>query len=170
MLQKLRRIIKSINFFFSLFVVILIFAGEDGKEFVTVEHCGDDYLAALADSVQENEDWDDLQAIESEACGVLNSIFEEECANKVEEIVDKSSSFTNDEDSDLEILQQKDVLGRSSTTFNLKNGQAHHQCPSKAQHGCPSKSLNLEVTSLLPSCTIFMLFIMTFNLLVSGCV
>ncbi|URE15259.1 hypothetical protein MUK42_32554 [Musa troglodytarum] len=49
--------------------------GEDGRDFVTVEHCGDDFLAALADSIQDKEDWDDLQAIESEACGALNDIF-----------------------------------------------------------------------------------------------
>ncbi|KAI0510786.1 hypothetical protein KFK09_011395 [Dendrobium nobile] len=126
--------------------------GEDGKEFVTVEHCGDDFLAALADSVQENEDWDDLQAIESEACGVLNSIFEEEYANNAEEALDgdvsqrfkkenpnlhwrpdnlnSSSSFINDEDSDLEVLNQKDIIGRHST-FDLKKGQAHLQCPLK---------------------------------------
>ncbi|KAL0903170.1 hypothetical protein M5K25_027527 [Dendrobium thyrsiflorum] len=136
--------------------------GEDGKEFVTVEHCGDDFLAALADSVQENEDWDDLQAIESEACGVLNSIFEEEYANNAEEAIDgdvpqrfkkenpfmhwrpdnlnSSSSFTNDVDSDLEVLNEKDIIGRHST-FDLKKGQAHLQCPLK-------ESLNSKVSRL----------------------
>ncbi|MQL85144.1 hypothetical protein Taro_017661 [Colocasia esculenta] len=48
--------------------------GEDGKEFITVEHCGDDYLVALADSVADNEDWDDPKAIESEACVAINDI------------------------------------------------------------------------------------------------
>lgn len=49
--------------------------GDDGTDFVTVEHCGDDFLAALADFNQDKEDWDDLQAIETEACGALNDIF-----------------------------------------------------------------------------------------------
>lgn len=40
-----------------------------------MEHCGDNFLAALADFNQDKEDWDDLQAIESEACGALNDIF-----------------------------------------------------------------------------------------------
>ncbi|KAF5204708.1 Atp-dependent dna helicase [Thalictrum thalictroides] len=52
--------------------------GEDGKEFVSVEHCGDDYLATLADVMQNSEDWDDLQAMEAEACGTLCSMFKKE--------------------------------------------------------------------------------------------
>ncbi|XP_020589814.1 ATP-dependent DNA helicase Q-like 1 isoform X1 [Phalaenopsis equestris] len=127
--------------------------GEDGEEFVTVEHCGDDFLAALADSVQENEDWDDIQAVESEACGFLNNNFEEEYANNVEEAVerdisqhskkqnpfmqwkfdnlDSSRSFTNAEDPDLEVLHHKDIFFRQSIDFDLKVGQADGQCPLK---------------------------------------
>ncbi|XP_059313277.1 ATP-dependent DNA helicase Q-like 1 isoform X2 [Lycium ferocissimum] len=45
--------------------------GDDGRDFISVEHCGDDFLAALAESMQDTEDWDDLQAIETEACGAL---------------------------------------------------------------------------------------------------
>ncbi|KAF3789795.1 ATP-dependent DNA helicase Q-like 1 [Nymphaea thermarum] len=48
--------------------------GDEGKEFVTVEHFGDDYLAALVDSVQQGEDYDDLEAMENETCGVLENI------------------------------------------------------------------------------------------------
>ncbi|EPS71069.1 hypothetical protein M569_03689 [Genlisea aurea] len=50
--------------------------GEDGREFINVEHCGDDFLASLAEFVQDNEDWDDAQAMESEACGSLSEILE----------------------------------------------------------------------------------------------
>lgn len=32
--------------------------GSDGRDFLTVEHCGDDYLAMLADASQAEEDWD----------------------------------------------------------------------------------------------------------------
>ncbi|MCO5587461.1 hypothetical protein L7F22_041410 [Adiantum nelumboides] len=32
--------------------------GDDGQDFLTVEHCGDDYLARLADATQVEEDWD----------------------------------------------------------------------------------------------------------------
>lgn len=41
-----------------------------------MEHCGDDFLVALAESVEDSEDWDDLQAIETEACGTLNDMFD----------------------------------------------------------------------------------------------
>eukprot|EP00257_Ricinus_communis_P024451 XP_015584658.1 ATP-dependent DNA helicase Q-like 1 isoform X1 [Ricinus communis] len=56
--------------------------GDDGQDFVTVECCGDDFLAALAESMRDSEDWDDdLQAIESEACGALaNYMFSDENA------------------------------------------------------------------------------------------
>ncbi|KAI5074504.1 hypothetical protein GOP47_0010465 [Adiantum capillus-veneris] len=39
--------------------------GDDGQDFLTVEHCGDDYLARLADATQVDEDWD-IQAPNSE--------------------------------------------------------------------------------------------------------
>ncbi|XP_049386834.1 ATP-dependent DNA helicase Q-like 1 isoform X1 [Solanum stenotomum] len=45
--------------------------GDDGRDFISVELCGDEFLALLAESMQDTEDWDDLQAIESEACGAL---------------------------------------------------------------------------------------------------
>ncbi|XP_031403796.1 ATP-dependent DNA helicase Q-like 1 isoform X2 [Punica granatum] len=52
--------------------------GDEGRDFITVEHCGDDFLAALAESMQDAEDWDDLLAAESEACGALNDMFSED--------------------------------------------------------------------------------------------
>ncbi|TYJ96483.1 ATP-dependent DNA helicase Q-like 1 [Cucumis melo var. makuwa] len=56
--------------------------GDDGREFVSVEHCGDDFLAALAESAPDNEEWDDLQAMESEACGALDMILDESVQEK----------------------------------------------------------------------------------------
>ncbi|KAA8536771.1 hypothetical protein F0562_029249 [Nyssa sinensis] len=58
--------------------------GDDGQDFITVEHCGDDFLAALAESMQGSEDWDDLQAMESEACGTLADMFEKDVLNNYE--------------------------------------------------------------------------------------
>ncbi|KAJ9185980.1 hypothetical protein P3X46_005545 [Hevea brasiliensis] len=59
--------------------------GDDGQDFVTVECCGDEFLAALAESMQDSEDWDDdLQVIESEACGALSNIFEKNDTNNLE--------------------------------------------------------------------------------------
>ncbi|KAG6774989.1 hypothetical protein POTOM_018409 [Populus tomentosa] len=66
--------------------------GDDGQDFITVECCGDDFLAALAESMQDTEDWgdDDLQIIESEACGTLTNMFEEH--------VVKNNNKANDDD------------------------------------------------------------------------
>ncbi|XP_072996306.1 ATP-dependent DNA helicase Q-like 1 isoform X4 [Typha latifolia] len=58
--------------------------GEDGKDFITVEHCGDDFLAALLDAMQDSEEWDDLQAIESEAGGTLNKFCEQDVSDNHE--------------------------------------------------------------------------------------
>ena len=41
---------------------------------VTVDNCGDDFLASLADATQPTDDWDDLRGIETEACGNLNDM------------------------------------------------------------------------------------------------
>jgi bloom syndrome protein len=49
-------------------------AGEDGMDLVTVDNCGDDFLASLADATQPTDDWDDLKGIETEACGKLNDM------------------------------------------------------------------------------------------------
>ncbi|PPR90966.1 hypothetical protein GOBAR_AA29719 [Gossypium barbadense] len=51
--------------------------GDDGRDFITVEHCGDDFLVALAETMEDSEDWDDdLQVVESEACGALNNMLD----------------------------------------------------------------------------------------------
>lgn len=57
------------------------FLGEDGRDFISVEHCGDDFLAALAESMEDSEEWDDLQNMESEACGALENIFDSRVLN-----------------------------------------------------------------------------------------
>ncbi|KFK37983.1 hypothetical protein AALP_AA3G055000 [Arabis alpina] len=59
---------KCLDRFISLY-------GDDGRDFITVEYCGDDFIAALADFDQGTEEWDDIQAIESEAQGTLDEMF-----------------------------------------------------------------------------------------------
>ncbi|BAT95111.1 ATP-dependent DNA helicase Q-like 1 [Vigna angularis] len=54
--------------------------GEDGRDFITVEHCGDDFIATLAESMQATEDWDDLQEMESQACGTLTHVLDKTVA------------------------------------------------------------------------------------------
>ncbi|CAN1301287.1 ATP-dependent DNA helicase Q-like 1 [Linum perenne] len=92
--------------------------GEDGRDFITVEYCGDDFLTSLAASMEVSEDWDeeDLQAIESEACGTLNDMFENEIAardsNNDNNIVDndskgKGSNCINLSDDDLSPMKKR---------------------------------------------------------------
>ncbi|KAL2490418.1 ATP-dependent DNA helicase Q-like 1 [Abeliophyllum distichum] len=52
--------------------------GDDGRDFVSVEHCGDDFLATLAESMQDTEDWDNVEAMESEACGALAEMLDQD--------------------------------------------------------------------------------------------
>ncbi|KAJ0234234.1 ATP-dependent DNA helicase Q-like 1 [Hirschfeldia incana] len=49
--------------------------GDDGRDFITVALCGDDFIAALADFEEGTEEWDDVQALETEAQGTLAGMF-----------------------------------------------------------------------------------------------
>ncbi|CAH8356650.1 unnamed protein product [Eruca vesicaria subsp. sativa] len=49
--------------------------GDDGRDFITVALCGDDFIAALADFEEGTEEWDDVQALETEAQGTLAELF-----------------------------------------------------------------------------------------------
>ncbi|OIT37465.1 PREDICTED: ATP-dependent DNA helicase Q-like 1 [Nicotiana attenuata] len=66
--------------------------GDDGRDFISVEHCGDDFLAALAESMQDTEDWDDLQAIESEACGALADMWAKDVRDNCKVECDEDST------------------------------------------------------------------------------
>ncbi|KAK4402152.1 ATP-dependent DNA helicase Q-like 1 [Sesamum angolense] len=65
--------------------------GDDGRDFITVEHCGDDFLASLAECMQDTEDWDDVQAIEAEACGALTEILDRDLLQEYDAKLDSSS-------------------------------------------------------------------------------
>ncbi|QCE07280.1 bloom syndrome protein [Vigna unguiculata] len=70
--------------------------GEDGRDFITVEHCGDDFIATLAESMQATEDWDDLQEMESQACGTLTHVLDKTVAPGADaDNDDASRSFIN---------------------------------------------------------------------------
>lgn len=87
--------------------------GEDGHDFITVEHCGDDFLAALAESMQDTEEWDDLQAIESEACGTLKNMFDKDICN--------SNEAENDEGgrSYINVIEDSPKLQKHSSFMDL---------------------------------------------------
>ncbi|KAK4739362.1 hypothetical protein R3W88_003059 [Solanum pinnatisectum] len=65
--------------------------GDDGRDFISVELCGDEFLALLAESMQDTEDWDDLQAIESEACGSLADMLGKDAREDCEVDCDEDS-------------------------------------------------------------------------------
>ncbi|KAJ4748767.1 hypothetical protein LUZ62_083172 [Rhynchospora pubera] len=83
--------------------------GPDGAQFITVADCGDDFLAALADAAHNEEDWDDPEAIETDACGALNNIFSQDSSGKSKQVEPEPGSpiRTMNDDSDLEILSPK---------------------------------------------------------------
>ncbi|XP_010259380.1 PREDICTED: ATP-dependent DNA helicase Q-like 1 [Nelumbo nucifera] len=147
--------------------------GEDGKDFVTVEHCGDDYLAALAESMQDSEDWDDLQAMESEACGALTNMFDKETKDDYEtENEDKSQSYISvSEDSPQPMTQEhfmtidssSDGEGSdsgfpnnnprgscSSSSFDRKNSSSFAQSSGKhpLKSSCKSSIIEHSISSI----------------------
>ncbi|CAI9294160.1 unnamed protein product [Lactuca saligna] len=119
--------------------------GNDGRDFITVEHCGDDFLASLAETMQDSEDWDDLQALETEACGTLADMFDKDSSrhNETDEDdimgpfvhVSKNpssklqkhdnllhlDSTSEDEDPDFNISSKKDVKSTYSSSYNKSN-------------------------------------------------
>lgn len=56
-----------------------------------MEHCGDDFLATLAESMQDTEDWDNVEAMESEACGALAELLDQDLL-KNSDVKDNESS------------------------------------------------------------------------------
>ncbi|XXG84382.1 hypothetical protein AAC387_Pa10g1908 [Persea americana] len=128
--------------------------GKDGRDFITVEHCGDDYLAALADSMPDSEDWDDLQAVESEACGALSNILGKEIPDDSEtennenlgshvneradspepsgqEHFDWLDSSTGEEDPDFEILDGQGIAPTPSFLLDGNQSGSHAQSSNK---------------------------------------
>ncbi|XP_057963341.1 ATP-dependent DNA helicase Q-like 1 [Malania oleifera] len=143
--------------------------GEDGQDFISVEHCGDDFLAALAESMQNSEDWEDLQAMETEACGTLNIMFDNDALNNYEaendgntgsyiHVIEDSpepqkhqnwmqlDSSSDSEDIDFRIVNKKDARSTPSS------------CPSRSTHAItrslskyPSKSVDCKSSVVQPS-------------------
>lgn len=110
--------------------VICIFRdlGEDGRDFITVEHCGDDFLAALAESMEDTEEWDDLADAELEATRDLGKMFNDEVVGNGKDVYviddddspvprDKSMEFVeldSSSDSELSFGTRKRRLGEST--------------------------------------------------------
>lgn len=122
-----------------------------------MEHCGDDFLAALGESMQDSEDWDDLQAMESEACGTLSDIFDKDILNNFEDannvkarssehIIEGSSksqynlvqldSSSDGEDLDF-IIPSKQKIGSTPSSCTERSARSLTQ----SLHGHPSRSV-----------------------------
>ncbi|XP_027163908.1 ATP-dependent DNA helicase Q-like 1 [Coffea eugenioides] len=109
--------------------------GEEGRDFIRVEYCGDDFLAALAESMRDTEDWenDDFQAMESEACGALAEMLDKDIKiqverneerkdnggviseNSVQVILDSSSGDSEKDDDDDDFIIPRKNGGNSIT-------------------------------------------------------
>ncbi|XP_021742657.1 ATP-dependent DNA helicase Q-like 1 [Chenopodium quinoa] len=91
--------------------------GEDGQDFITVEHCGDDFLAMLAESMQDSEEWDDVQAMETETCGALSSML-----GKATPILEVDCEDDEDPGSSIRVREQtqtpQDILVVDSSSEN----------------------------------------------------
>ncbi|KAH9755472.1 ATP-dependent DNA helicase q5 [Citrus sinensis] len=142
---------KSLNRLISLY-------GDDGQDFISVEHCGDDFIATLAETMQDSEEWDDLQAMESEACGALNNMFDKRVidnnqandndnSRKYIDILDDSpepkrrptlmelDSLSDTEDLDFTIPKQKDAILNLSS---CPDGRSQIFTPSSVKHSSKS--------------------------------
>ena len=143
-----------------LFLLILLSfcIGDDGQDFISVEHCGDDFIATLAETMQDSEEWDDLQAMESEACGALNNMFDKRVidnnqpndndnSRKYIDILDDSpepkrrptlmelDSLSDTEDLDFTIPKQKDAILNLSS---CPDGRSQIFTPSSVKHSSKS--------------------------------
>lgn len=88
-----------------------------------MEHCGDDFLASLAEFMQDTEDWDDVQAMESEACGALTEILDKDLLNNYDsEATEKRSEIHVIEDSS-DSQNHHDVLHLDSSSESEEASQ-----------------------------------------------
>ncbi|XP_050380245.1 ATP-dependent DNA helicase Q-like 1 [Argentina anserina] len=127
--------------------------GEDGQDFITVELCGDEFLSRLAEAVQDTEEWDDLQAMETEACGALNDMFGN--GNEVGDEENASAETSMAEESvehqkypNLLVLDSSDSEDfELKTPLRRKVGSLSSSCPVWSTAAWPQ---NMEKTSSRP--------------------
>uniref|UniRef100_A0ACD6A4F3 Uncharacterized protein n=1 Tax=Avena sativa TaxID=4498 RepID=A0ACD6A4F3_AVESA len=141
--------------------------GEGGQAFITVENCGDDFIGALADATQLTDEWDDLNAIETEACGNLNEMMMKDATNEKGGVAGNTplfkrtdsscqrtpnglntSSFSSD-DLDFDILDETDT--HCDNSFSIQK-QAQSS-KSKAQTRSSTKSTVTKVSKRHESTT-----------------
>ncbi|KQJ87281.2 hypothetical protein BRADI_4g10110v3 [Brachypodium distachyon] len=144
--------------------------GADGQGFITVENCGDDFLGALADATQDTDDWDDLNAIETEACGNLNKMMgkgvphekggvaantplSERANTSSQHTPDnpKTLSFSSDDDSDFEMTTHRDSSFGTQKKAQPRNSKVQTRSSAKStvtkgsnRYGSPTPTSSKE--------------------------
>ncbi|KAL5565925.1 hypothetical protein UlMin_029089 [Ulmus minor] len=130
--------------------------GDDGRDFITVEHCGDDFLAELAESMVDSEEWDNLQDVELEARGALENMLDVNInnggadaghgANRDVFVIDDSSS---DSDSNLRIGKKgkRDVV---STPSACSDWRSSLDCKSSVTRDSVSTRCNEKHGLMMP--------------------
>ncbi|GMN44005.1 hypothetical protein TIFTF001_013195 [Ficus carica] len=122
-LEKVRLLSLALEFGFDeasankCFDRLLQLYGDDGRDFITVEHCGDDFLAALAESMEDSEEWDDLQDAEMEASGNLETLIRGEANGDVHVINDDDS----DDDEAPVALKKRNFVELDSSSDSASN-------------------------------------------------
>ncbi|XP_075476202.1 ATP-dependent DNA helicase Q-like 1 [Primulina tabacum] len=120
--------------------------GDDGQDFVNVEHCGDDFLAALAECMQDSEDWDDVQAMESEACGALAEILDKDLLQVDNAIIQEGTRIHVTEDSP-ETYNNRTIVQLDSSS---DSEQVDISIPRK-KRGKPSIKISIDDNGCGPS-------------------
>ncbi|EFJ14467.1 hypothetical protein SELMODRAFT_234552 [Selaginella moellendorffii] len=126
--------------------------GYEGRDFVTVEHCGDDFLARLADSTQAHEDWETSSPLAAPEDGddafelkenVVADSENEEVENSM--VRDVSSSSSEDEDDDVIIIEADE---ETPIKPNEKQSSARkNHPPSTAGSAKKAKKLDGRISS-----------------------
>ncbi|KAL8527900.1 hypothetical protein ACS0TY_005639 [Phlomoides rotata] len=119
--------------------------GDDGRDFITVDHCGDDFLASLAEFMQDTEDWDDVQAMESEACGALSEILDKDLLQNYDSDAERRSQVHVIDDSP-ESQKHQNIMHLDSSS---EDEEAHNFFSRK--HATPSSNISVDGNGHDPS-------------------
>lgn len=104
-----------------------------------MEHCGDDFLASLAESMQDTEDWDDVQAMESEACGALSEIL-----NK--DLLQNYDSDVAERKSQVHIIKDSHISQKHQNTIHLDSSSEDEEAHEffSREHMTPSSNISAD--------------------------
>ncbi|KAI3445389.1 hypothetical protein Pfo_002054 [Paulownia fortunei] len=113
--------------------------GDDGRDFITVEHCGDDFLASLAEFMQDTEDWDDVQAMESEACGALAEILDKD-------LLQNYDSKVTERRSQIHVIKDSPESQKHQNIMQLDSSSDDEEADQiiSTKHAIPSSKVSID--------------------------